>query len=323
MSFYRFDDNETITIRSIERVIVGLREDEESQPMGANAVIKGSASYASGQIDEVAITHTGYKYATGATVDIINKNIDSANYDTSVASAVVESIGQGNTLGRWKTKSSFLNDSSAIVHDNDYYQEFSYDIKALTGPEVYTPLVKDVVGVSGTKMFSTPLINSVNRLETNLSSEIVFFDVDLVDLTTEGGSGTYTETYSAMPGTVNSINSLGVISGSGFGSITVGTLIRVSGDNTGIGELPLDEFETDDTLAALPKIYKVSLATATSLTLTTESDVTVLTTNGTLSGLTFEIVTRTTLPTSGHLLKTENNEQLKATQVSREGSIAE
>ena len=323
MSFYRFDDNETITIRSIERVIVGLREDEESQPMGANAVIKGSASYASGQIDEVAITHTGYKYATGATVDIINKNIDSANYDTSVASAVVESIGQGNTLGRWKTKSSFLNDSSAIVHDNDYYQEFSYDIKALTGPEVYTPLVKDVVGVSGTKMFSTPLINSVNRLETNLSSEIVFFDVDLVDLTTEGGSGTYTETYSAMPGTVNSINSLGVISGSGFGSITVGTLIRVSGDNTGIGELPLDEFETDDTLAALPKIYKVSLATATSLTLTTESDVTVLTTNGTLSGLTFEIVTRTTLPTSGHLLKTENNEQLKASQVSREGSIAE
>jgi len=324
MSFYRFDDSENITIRSIERVITGLREDKESQPMGANAVIRGSASYATGQIEEISVTHTGYKYATGSTVDIVNKNPDSSNFNQAVATANIESFGQGNTLGRWKTKNSFLNDPSANIHDNNYYQEYSYDIKAMTGPEIYSPLVKDVVGVSGTKMFSTPLINSVNRLETNLTSEIEFYDVSLVDLVTEGGVGTFTETYSAMPGTVNTINAVGVISGSGFGSIAVGTLIRVSGNNTGQGELPLDEFKTDDTLAPAPKTYKVATVTATSLKLVTEFDQNLLIENtGTLAGLTFEIITRTPLPTEGHDLRTEDGLQLVATQVSEAGSIVE
>ena len=323
MSFYTFDDNETITIRSIDRTITSLIQDQESQPMGANAIIRGNASYASGQIEEVAITHTGYKYVTGATVDIVNKNPESPNFDQEVATASIESFGQGNTLGRWKTKSSFLNDSSAIIHDNDYYQEYSYDIKATTGPEIYKSFVDDVVGISGTKLFSTPLINSVNTVETNLSSEIVFFDVDRIDLATEGGSGTYSETYSAMPGTVQSINSVGVLSGSGFGSLTIGTLIRVSGNNTGVGNLPLEEFATDDSLAPLPKIYKLSQVSPTSLTLVTESDETVFTASGTLAGLTFEVVTRTEVPASGDNLVTEADEQLQATQVSREGSVAE
>lgn len=323
MSFYTFDDNEPISIRSIDRTITGLRQDQESQPMGANAIIRGNASYASGQIEEVAITHTGYKYVTGATVDIVNKNTESPNFDQEVATANIESFGQGNTLGRWKTKSSFLNDSSAIIHDNDYYQEYSYDIKATTGPEIYKSFVDDVVGVSGTKLFSTPLINSVNRVETNLTSEIVFFDVDRIDLATQGGSGTYSESYSAMPGTVQSINSIGVMVGSGFGSLTIGTLIRVSGNNTGVGNLPLEEFATDDSLAPLPKIYKISSASPTSLTLVTESNETVFTASGVLAGLTFEVVTRTEIPASGDNLVTEADEQLQATQVSREGSIAE
>ena len=323
MSFYTFDDNEPITIRAIDRAITSLRQDQESQPMGANAVVRGNASYASGQIEEVSITHTGYKYVTGATVDIVNKNTESPNFDQEVATANVQSFGQGNTLGRWKTKSSFLNDSSAIIHDNDYYQEYSYDIKATTGPEIYKSFVDDVVGVSGTKLFSTPLINSVNRVETNLTSEIVFFDVDRIDLVTEGGSGTYSESYGAMPGSVQSINSVGVLAGSGFGSITVGTLIRVSGNNTGVGNLPLEEFATDDSLAPLPKIYKISQASPSSLTLVTESNETVFTTNGALAGLTFEIVTRTEISATGDNLVTENQDQLQATQVSREGSVAE
>jgi hypothetical protein len=49
----------------------------------------------------------------------------------------------------------------------------------------------------------------------------------------------------------------------------------------------------------------------------------VFTTSGTLAGLTFEVVTRTPVQASGDNLVTEADEQLQATQVSREGSVAE
>lgn len=324
MSFYGFDSEIPITIRSIERQITSIRQDEESQPMGANAVISGSASYASGQIEEVSITHTGYKYGTGSVVDIVNKVEDNPNYNQIVASANVESYGQGNTLGRWKTSSSFLNHADIRIHDNDYYQEYSYNVKAITDPEIYTPLVKDVVGVAGTKMFTTPLINSVNSVETNLTSEIIFFKVGNVDLHTEPTG--YNESFTSLVGTVTQVTLNGantLLTGSGF-NVNANDLIRVSGDNTGTGVLPLDEFRDSDNLDPLPVTYKVSSATPTTINLTTELggliDGVI---PGTLSGLTFDTVTRTTVGGDGETLTTEAGDNLKGIQVSAEGSIVD
>jgi hypothetical protein len=81
-------------------------------------------------------------------------------------------LGQGNTKGEWKTTTSFLNESITRIHDNNYYQEYSYDISSMIDPAVYTPVVKNVVGVAGTKLFSTPLINSDNAVSSNVDVEI-------------------------------------------------------------------------------------------------------------------------------------------------------
>lgn len=320
MSFFGFDVDNPIPIRSVDRTITKLVADETSQPMGANAVINGSASYSSGQLDELAITHTGYKYESLSTIDIVNKNPDSPTYNKIVATGDIESFGQGNTRGRWKSKNAFLSEESIKTHDNDYYQEYSYDIKSLIDPAVYKPLVDDVVGVAGTKRFSTPLINSVNSIDSNLSVEITFFDVLEAPLHAQG----YVESYASMSGTFTSVNSTGVITGSGFNQ-NVGDLVRVSGSNTGTGAIPLFDFDLN---ADAPVTYKISAASAGSITLVTESGGTVLTSSGTLAGLTFEVVTRTDLPTDGEQLRTEQDDNVfgsgyVATSVRQEGSIIE
>jgi hypothetical protein len=177
MSFHEFDQTLPVNIRAQDRNIMALKRDRESLPMGANANVIGPAYYDTGQITELAVSHTGYKFEDGEVVDIINTMPESPRYNKVIGSAQLRVLGQGKTLGRWKSKNSFASEISARIPDNDYYQEYSYDISSMIDPEIYGPLVKDVVGVSGTKMFSTPLINSNNTLESNVDAVITRFEL--------------------------------------------------------------------------------------------------------------------------------------------------
>ena len=186
ITFYTFDKNLPISIRAKNRNITDIGRDDSSLPMGANAIIAGPANYDSGQIDELEVTHTGYKFDDTEVVNIVNTNPDSARYNQVVCTADVRTLGQGNTSGKWKTRNSFVGEESTRIHDNDYYQEYSYDISSMIDPVIYTPLVKNVVGVAGTKMFSTPLINSDNAVQSNVDVEIQRFTITLEDMIAQG-----------------------------------------------------------------------------------------------------------------------------------------
>ena len=186
ITFYTFDKNVPINIRAKDRNMTDIGRDESSLPMGANAIIAGPANYDSGQIDELEVTHTGYKFDDNELVNIVNTNPDSIRYNKVVCTADLRTLGQGNTSGKWKTRNSFVGEYSTRIHDNDYYQEYSYDISSMIDPVVYSPLVKNVVGVAGTKMFSTPLINSDNAMQSNVDVEIQRFTINVEDLIAQG-----------------------------------------------------------------------------------------------------------------------------------------
>ena len=186
VSFFGVEKDQPVTVRSEEKNILTVRKDPDSLPMGANAEILGAAEYSTGQLEEVKVLHTGYKYEDGEEIDIVNVTEASPTYNQTVATATLKTTGQGGTEGRWKDQTSFLNDTSARIHDNDYYQEYSYDISTMIDPELYTPLVKDVVGVAGTKMFNTPLINSDNSFESDIDVSIRTFDVIITPFEAEG-----------------------------------------------------------------------------------------------------------------------------------------
>lgn len=176
LSFHGFDPDINVSIGNISKAIFRSSVDEDSSPMGSNANIIGTASYQVGQIDEVSINKTGYRYNDSEIVDIINIDPASSFFNQTVATATLRTLGQGKTEGRWRSKTSFLSEKSKKIHDNNYYQEYSYDVSSIVDPEKYEPLIAETVGVAGTKLFSTPLINSNNTLSSNLDVEFKYFD---------------------------------------------------------------------------------------------------------------------------------------------------
>jgi len=187
MSFYGLETNVGIMIGGASRTPVTIIDDADSLPMGGNARIVGRASFESGRIEEVVVTNTGYKYTDLEPVDLISLDLTSQDYDTVVAKGAVRVLGQGKTQGRWESNTSFISDSSKKIHDNHYYQEYSYDISSIVDPKLYEGLIGETVGVAGTKLFSTPLINSINDLESDLEVEFSFYDISSKQMVTYDG----------------------------------------------------------------------------------------------------------------------------------------
>ena len=182
LSFHNFDVNETVNIRGVEYAITNVSRDMTSKAMGSNAVISGIASYQTGQIDTVSILNTGFRYEDRELVSILDTD------DIVVAQARLRTLGPGLSEGKWKTTSSFLSEVNRKIHDNHYYQEYSYDIGSIVDPVKYTPLIDNVVGVAGTKLFSSPLINTDSNLSSTLDVEFQVWDITENALSNEEGT---------------------------------------------------------------------------------------------------------------------------------------
>ena len=182
LSFYDFDENYQINIKNNLYTLTNVRPDSNSLPMGKNAVISGDASYEQGQIDTINVTNTGYRYGDQEIVDVQNSS------GQTVATATLRTLGPGTTEGKWSSSTSFLSDSTKALHDNDYYQEYSYDISTIIDPAKYDTLIKDTVGVAGTKVFGSPLINTTSNLDSTLDVEFQVWNLADQPYVTENGN---------------------------------------------------------------------------------------------------------------------------------------
>ena len=179
-----FDIEEApVTIRNVDYAIKSIQRDELSLRAGENADVSGIADFSTGQVETVLVVNSGFRYRTGETVDLLNAN------GSVVATADIVNRGMGKTEGSWSTKTSFLNEPTKFIHDNFYYQEYSYDIGSVVSSTEYESLVKDIVGVAGTKLFSTSLINSLSTLNLDSDAEIDVYDLLTVPFITEANSG--------------------------------------------------------------------------------------------------------------------------------------
>lgn len=182
LSFYDFDEAYQINIKNNLYTLNDVRPDSNSLPMGKNALITGDASYEKGQIDSINVTNTGYRYSDQEVVSVQNPA------GQVVATATLRTLGPGTTEGKWSSSTSFLSDKTKALHDNDYYQEYSYDISTIIDPGRYDTLIKDTVGVAGTKVFGSPLINTNSNLDSTLDVEFQIWNLSDEPYVTEGSS---------------------------------------------------------------------------------------------------------------------------------------
>lgn len=178
ISFYQLDADLPVRIKGSDYTITRIFEDDTSDAMGQNTLVLGGAEFSTGQVEEIKVTNTGYRYTDGEVISIYNDEPDSENYGEVIGKLDIEVRGMGYTEGSWKTSNSFLNDRTKVIRDNYYYQEYSYDISSIVNPDTYEKLVAEEVAPAGTKLFSSPLINSFNKFETDVDIDMEIYTMN-------------------------------------------------------------------------------------------------------------------------------------------------
>lgn len=124
--------------------------------LGHDAIVDPQLDTTSGNIKTVAVADSGFFYEDGEEVTLL----DSATNNTAKGITTVDTMGQAQ--GYWRGDQGVVSGTKK-VQDNEYYQEFSYEVRAGIDRTIYEPAVKSLTHVAGTKMF-----NKYNKTSENV-----------------------------------------------------------------------------------------------------------------------------------------------------------
>lgn len=132
--------------------------------MGRNANITDVSNSKNGIVAAVKVVDSGFGYQQGETVTL--------QRGSTIIEGVLTVSDQGIAPGYWKSRTSHLN-SEKRLHDNRYYQDFSYDIRSSINIEDYRNIVLNILHVAGTEFFgslikttaSDPLISTESTIQ--------------------------------------------------------------------------------------------------------------------------------------------------------------
>lgn len=173
--------------------VISIDPDNNSEFIGVNANIVANAETSNGVVNSLEVFDSGFGYIQDETLTLTKQG------SPFEVTAVAQIIKQGQGEGFFLSTKGFL-DSDKKIHDNDYYQEFSYDIETKIPFEQYFDVLKELVHVAGTKAFGSVI--SLSVIETPL---IVTSQIDL-----EEAPGSYVHSYT---GTFTPITYTGDFSG--------------------------------------------------------------------------------------------------------------
>ena len=144
-----FQRGESITglQTGITTTLTRARELRTYPRTGLNAVVSSPSQSGDGFIATTTLLDSGFGYAEGETV---NGELDRDPRKTSAFKLGLEK--QGIAPGYFTSRKGFLS-SDKYLHDNDFYQEYSYQVLTALPFETYRKVLIDVLHVSGTKPF--------------------------------------------------------------------------------------------------------------------------------------------------------------------------
>lgn len=155
--------------------ITDVSKDFTSSHLGNNATINASTQFREGKILDVDVLDSGFGYKNNDTVLLRNDTLDKI-----VADGTVQLGGTGRYQGFWSSYESHLNgfveksgqleyyDSGKRLQDNDFYQDFSYEISSTLNINTYSNTLKNTAHLAGTKMFGKFVFNDLVLTEPNI-----------------------------------------------------------------------------------------------------------------------------------------------------------
>lgn len=141
------------SVTGARATLVEASTDETSMPIGYNSVITDTTISASGVATELTVVDSGFGYINNG--DVILER----DGNQFIITATSKTQRQGTSQGYWRTTNSHLN-SEKKIHDNKYYQEYSYDILSGLSLNAYEAVLRKVFHVAGTEMFGSVVKSS-------------------------------------------------------------------------------------------------------------------------------------------------------------------
>ena len=155
-SYYGFDDT-SFSHKGTTYDIIAAERDYTSDQFGKNAEMESKTLFATGRVSKVKILNSGFGYIHGETVFLTDDN------GLKVAKGIMSADAEGISACFWGDETSHLNgykpdgvyyNSRNKLHDSDFYQEYSYEIRSTVGLETYKETLKQNVHLAGTRLFS-------------------------------------------------------------------------------------------------------------------------------------------------------------------------
>lgn len=131
--------------------VVDVMTYANSAPMGLNAVVNSYVTTAKGIVTKLEIMDSGYGHQPNDILELTNTNNPFAI--TGVANVYHQGIG----IGYWMNNRGKLNSDKFII-DDEYYQDFSYEIQSRLSLDKYADVLKRIAHVAGTKLFGKVII---------------------------------------------------------------------------------------------------------------------------------------------------------------------
>lgn len=150
--------------------ITFAKENRQGPKTGYNALIKSTAFTSQGVIDSVDVVDSGFGYNDKQAVELYARD------GTNKRSLGIGYLGyHGKSIGYHLNEKSFISHNK-YLHDNDYYQEYSYEVRTALPFSTYENTLKNVLHVAGTKPFGVYVATSKTRM--TLNSKSVTYDPD-------------------------------------------------------------------------------------------------------------------------------------------------
>lgn len=143
-------------------VIQYITPNIDNRQMGFNSKINTAVKTATGIVTSVEVIDSGFGFVPDESITLSKTTNSSINL---FGNATV--LKQGTGSGYWKNNNGKLN-SNKYIHDNYYYQEYSYEIQSKISLNSYSDVLKKMLHVAGNEIFGGVMIKS--NLNVNINS---------------------------------------------------------------------------------------------------------------------------------------------------------
>lgn len=141
--------------------VVSIGEDPLTIPVGLNANIVANVQTANNVVQKLAVYDSGFGYLDEETVTLSKQG------SIFVVTAKANIQKQGVGAGYYSTTRGFL-DSDKKIQDNEYYQEYSYEVQTKIPFDRYIDILKQVTHIAGTKAFGK--VSSLSTVNTTMTA---------------------------------------------------------------------------------------------------------------------------------------------------------